>query len=123
MTFLGPHAFCGRNCRYFHPAPKRFPATVHGDPVHTACFVAQVMWHRDGPTFLTENVWVGISFDGTKLWQASFVHFASWRMSLGFVVTNLLRNAAKSWRVSIMLLHWLPRDFFLLFGVNGNFLP
>ena len=34
------------------------------------------MWHRDGPTFLTENVWVGISFDGTKLWQASFVHFA-----------------------------------------------
>ena len=28
---------------------------------------------------------------------------------------NLLRNAAKSWRVSIMLLHWLPRDFFLLF--------
>ena len=76
MTFLGPHAICGRNCRYFHPAPKRFPATVHGDPVHTACFLAQVMWHRDGPTFLTENVWVGISFDGTKLWQASFVHFA-----------------------------------------------
>ena len=34
------------------------------------------MWHRDGPTFLTDNVWVGISFDGTKLWQASFVHFA-----------------------------------------------
>ena len=34
------------------------------------------MWHRDGPTFLTENVWVGISFDGTKLWQSSFVHFA-----------------------------------------------
>ena len=33
------------------------------------------MWHRDGPTFLTDNVWVGISFDGTKLWQASFVHF------------------------------------------------
>ena len=33
------------------------------------------MWHRDGPTFLTNNVWVGISFDGTKLWQASFVHF------------------------------------------------
>ena len=34
------------------------------------------MWHRDGPTFLTDNVWVGIPFDGTKLWQASFVHFA-----------------------------------------------
>ena len=34
MTFLGPHAICGRNCRYFHPAPKCFPATVHGDPVH-----------------------------------------------------------------------------------------
>ena len=34
------------------------------------------MWHRDGPTFVTDNVWVGISFDGTKLWQASFVHFA-----------------------------------------------
>ena len=34
------------------------------------------MRHRDGPTFLTDNVWVGISFDGTKLWQASFVHFA-----------------------------------------------
>ena len=33
------------------------------------------------------------------------------------------RNAAKSWRVSIMLLHWLARDFFLLFGVNVNFLP
>ena len=33
------------------------------------------MWHRDGPTSLTDNVWVGISFDGTKLWQASFVHF------------------------------------------------
>ena len=74
MTFLGPHAICGRNCRYFHPAPKSFPATVHGDPVHTACFLAQVMWHRDGPRFLTENVWVGISFDGTKLWQASFVY-------------------------------------------------
>ena len=55
---------------------QRFPATVHGDPVHTALFLAQVMWHRDGPTFLTDNVWVGISFDGTKLWQASFVHFA-----------------------------------------------
>ena len=76
MTFLGPHAICGRNCRYFHPAPKRFPATVHGDALHTAPFLAQVMWHRDGPTFLTDNVWVGISFDGTKLWQASFVHFA-----------------------------------------------
>ena len=59
MTFLGPHAICGSNCRYFHPAPKRFPATVHGDPVHTACFLAQVMWHRDGPTFLTDNMWVG----------------------------------------------------------------
>ena len=34
------------------------------------------MWHRDAPTFLTDNVWVGISFDGTKLWQASFGHFA-----------------------------------------------
>ena len=34
------------------------------------------MWHRDGPTFPTDNVWVGISFDRTKLWQASFVHFA-----------------------------------------------
>ena len=34
------------------------------------------MWHRDGPTFLTDNVWLGISFDGTKLWQASFMHFA-----------------------------------------------
>ena len=67
MTFLGPHAICGRNCRYFHPPPKRIPATVHGDPLHTACFLAQVMWHCDGPTFLTENVWVGISFDGTKL--------------------------------------------------------
>ena len=76
MTFLGPHAICGRNCMYFDPAPKRFPATVHGDPLHTACFLAQVMWHRDGPTFLTDNVWVGISFDGTKLWQASFLHFA-----------------------------------------------
>ena len=71
MTFLGPHAICGRNCRYFHPAPKRFPATVHGDPLHTPCFLAHVMWHRDGPTFLTDNVWEGISFDGTKLWQAS----------------------------------------------------
>ena len=40
MTFLGPHAICGRNCRYFHPAPKRVPATVHGDPLHTACFLA-----------------------------------------------------------------------------------
>ena len=75
MTFLGPHAICGRNCRYFHLAPKRFSATVHGDPLHTACFLAQVMWHRDGPTFRTDNVWVGISFNGTKLWQASFVHF------------------------------------------------
>ena len=34
------------------------------------------MWHRDDPTFLTDNVWVGISFDGTNLWQASLVHFA-----------------------------------------------
>ena len=61
---------------YFHPAPKRFPATVHGDPLHAPCFLAQVMWHRDGPTFLTDNVWVGICFDGTKLWQSSFGHFA-----------------------------------------------
>ena len=76
MTFLGPHAICGRNCRYFHPAPKCFPATVHGDPLHTAYFLAQVMWHRVAPPFLTDNLWVGISFDGTKLWQASFVHFA-----------------------------------------------
>ena len=33
---------------------------------------------------------------------------------------NLLRNAAKSWRVSIMLLHWLPTDFFLLFWCKGK---
>ena len=75
MTFLGSHAICGTNRRYFHPASKRFPATVHGDPLHTPCFLAQVMWHRDGPRFLTDNVWVGTTFDGTKLWQASFVHF------------------------------------------------
>ena len=34
------------------------------------------MWQRDGPTFLTDKVWAGSSFDGTKLWQASFVPFA-----------------------------------------------
>ena len=55
------------------------------------------MWHRDGPRFLTDNVWVGISFDGTKLWQASFVHFANGdlgsQMPLGFWI--LLRGSEK----------------------------
>ena len=55
------------------------------------------MWHRDGPTFLTDNVWVGISFDGAKLWQASFVHFAvgdlGSQMPLGSYI--LLRGSEK----------------------------
>ena len=55
------------------------------------------MWHRDGLTFLTDNVLVGISFDATKLWQASFVHFAvgdlGSHMPLGSCI--LLRGSAK----------------------------
>ena len=73
---------CSRNCVLTRGSAPR-PRALHPS---------------DGPTFLTDNLWVGISFDGTKLWQASFVHFAvgdlgSDHMPLGSWI--LLRGSEK----------------------------
>ena len=65
----------------------------------------QLMWQNDPPVTQGNQVLVGISMHGTKLWQRSFEHFAvgelggclplgSWVLLQGLETTEVLRDLA-----------------------------
>ena len=65
----------------------------------------QLMWQHDPPVTQGNQVLVGISIDGTKLWQRSFEHFAvgelgsrlplgAWVLLQGSETTQILRDVA-----------------------------
>ena len=65
----------------------------------------QLMWQHNPPVTQRNQILVGISIDGTKLWQRSFEHFAagelgsrlplgSWVLRQGSETTQILRDLA-----------------------------
>ena len=75
----------------------------------------QLMWQHNPPVTQANQVLVGISIDGTKLWQRSFEHFAvgelgsclplgSWVLLQGPETTQILRDPAYSQNLNLDVL-------------------
>ena len=75
----------------------------------------QLMWQNNRPGTQGNQVLVGISIDGTKLWQCSFQHFAvgelgsrlpfgSWVLLQGSETTQILRDLAYQENLNLAVL-------------------
>ena len=75
-----------------------------------------LMWQHNPPVTQGNQVLVGISLDGTKLWQRSFEHFAvgelgsrlplgSWVLLHGSETTQILRDLAQEDNLNLDVLH------------------